>query len=500
MKKSQVLATLALAFALGLGVVAPVANTYAVDVQARTATGSNSSTTKVATAEDLNKAISSIESNNTYSAYAKLIEAVNNITDAKVTDADAATAYASADAAVAALQSAMGTLKIAYNTDDSLNVLLTKAQGGDYAKWAAVIDATAAANKSDKTATDGIAFDNLFNAIKAIDGNFTVDEGDTVQDLITFASNTTANQGLNNLNNSTTATLTNYTSLYNAVKKANETYKLDDAIRTALKSGYISGVKVSSIKPESTLTQLSTIATSLSDYGAWEDVYEAVEDAKDVDLNTKNPTEIYQMIDNANPKGLLQLMQEATDNEDLTVADLLGGASTPVTTITITSADKNITVTGKLPAGTEVKVKKSDNKVAAFGDRKYGMWDITLVNAKGETVTFEGNLTVTIKVPEGINGEKAGVYFADAKGNVQKYASTYKDGALTFTTNHLSLWAIVEDNGETITTPKSPDTGIVANEGNASTTVAMVAGLATALTAAGAGVVAYRNARRSTRK
>ncbi len=48
---------------------------------------------------------------------------------------------------------------------------------------------------------------------------------------------------------------------------------------------------------------------------------------------------------------------------------------------------------------------------------------------------------------------------------------------------------------------KAPDTGILANaEGNASTTVAMVAGIATALTAAGAGVVAYRNARRSSRK
>lgn len=49
--------------------------------------------------------------------------------------------------------------------------------------------------------------------------------------------------------------------------------------------------------------------------------------------------------------------------------------------------------------------------------------------------------------------------------------------------------------------PSAPDTGIVADaDSNASSTVAMVAGVATALTAAGAGVVAYRNARRSTRK
>ena len=49
--------------------------------------------------------------------------------------------------------------------------------------------------------------------------------------------------------------------------------------------------------------------------------------------------------------------------------------------------------------------------------------------------------------------------------------------------------------------PSAPDTGILSNtEASASTTLAMVAGIATALTAAGAGVVAYRNARRSSRK
>lgn len=49
--------------------------------------------------------------------------------------------------------------------------------------------------------------------------------------------------------------------------------------------------------------------------------------------------------------------------------------------------------------------------------------------------------------------------------------------------------------------PSAPDTGILSNtEASASTTLAMVAGIATALTAAGAGVVAYRNACRSSRK
>lgn len=61
-------------------------------------------------------------------------------------------------------------------------------------------------------------------------------------------------------------------------------------------------------------------------------------------------------------------------------------------------------------------------------------------------------------------------------------------------------------SGDNTVTPADPDTSIKpgntgalnsAAEGTASTTVSIVAGLATALTALGAGVVAYRNARRS---
>lgn len=53
-------------------------------------------------------------------------------------------------------------------------------------------------------------------------------------------------------------------------------------------------------------------------------------------------------------------------------------------------------------------------------------------------------------------------------------------------------------NPDEPTDPTAPGTGVVsAAEGNASTTISLVAGLATALTALGAGVVAYRSARRS---
>ena len=113
-------------------------------------------------------------------------------------------------------------------------------------------------------------------------------------------------------------------------------------------------------------------------------------------------------------------------------------------------------------------------------------------------VTPTGEVTVTVKVQGDINGAKSNIYHVDENGKVQLVKSSYKDGVMTFTTSHFSLYAIVEDNGTNLTTP---DTGaLFGTEGSASTTVAMVAGIATALTAAGAGVVAYRNARRSSRK
>ncbi len=59
------------------------------------------------------------------------------------------------------------------------------------------------------------------------------------------------------------------------------------------------------------------------------------------------------------------------------------------------------------------------------------------------------------------------------------------------------------EDGDTDTDkdPSAPGTGVLSSaDGNAATTVSIVAGLATALTALGAGVVAYRSARRSSEK
>ncbi len=111
-----------------------------------------------------------------------------------------------------------------------------------------------------------------------------------------------------------------------------------------------------------------------------------------------------------------------------------------------------------------------------------------------------GAVAVAANNVQAINSDTASVDYAQA----QKYIDTlraaiknYRDGKTDGTGEGTNKPGEGDNNGGN----KAPDTGILANaEGNASTTVAMVAGIATALTAAGAGVVAYRNARRSSRK
>ncbi len=92
--------------------------------------------------------------------------------------------------------------------------------------------------------------------------------------------------------------------------------------------------------------------------------------------------------------------------------------------------------------------------------------------------------------PVNVDYEQAKAYIATLDNAVKAYKDGKTDGTGDGTNKP-------DDEKD----PSAPDTGILSNtEASASTTLAMVAGIATALTAAGAGVVAYRNARRSARK
>ncbi len=506
MKKSQILAAIALAFALG--VVAPVAGTYA-NGPMRIAGTQDEAEKTTAKDTEVKAAVNYVKGNSTYVAYEKLVKGVADITAAKI-GADGATAYASIDVAADAVKGAMNTLKISYNTGASLDSLITTVTtDGDYTKWVALINAIANAKKAASDATDGEAFNALYKAITDIDPKAKLGENDNIAALIKFAE---TDHKLDGLNNKTEATLKNYTDLYTAVKMANNTKDLNKAMREGLEAA---GIEIDD--DVDTLAELSALAqgtaqgdvtandANATKYGNWAAVVSGVNsvetDLKD-NIDSLSPEDLYKLIDSDDaPKGLLQLMKAATGNNKLTVADLLAGAittpDTPATTTTISSENGLATITGKFEAGKySLDAAVYKEAIAALKDFKYGAYDINLKDAKGNVVNPEGTVTVTIKAPEGIDGTKARVYHVNDEGKLDlvKDSKYDKDAkTFTFTTNHFSIYAVVEDNNVLV-----PGAGVLnIKDNNASTAVSIMAGIATALTAAGAGIVAYRNARRS---
>lgn len=173
----------------------------------------------------------------------------------------------------------------------------------------------------------------------------------------------------------------------------------------------------------------------------------------------------------------------------------------------IVSVDGKVSITGIFPKGVYVEVSPATmpENFAGFGVLNNVAYDIVIKNEDGSIYEVKQTVAVSIAVPEGINGANSDVMYVTPMGGTENMNAKYiaTDGAMTFTTNHFSIYAIVEraagDNGGgSNVTPG--DTGTVAQaEGTASAT-GILAGIAAALTAAGAGVVAFRNARRNSKK
>ncbi len=109
-----------------------------------------------------------------------------------------------------------------------------------------------------------------------------------------------------------------------------------------------------------------------------------------------------------------------------------------------------------------LSAKLSSKQISAFGNAKYALYDINLLNAAGEKVNPNGTVTVSIKVPAALNGEKSSIYHVSDDGmSVEKLASTYKDGVISFQVEHFSYYAIVEDGGIDAGAVNTPDTGVL---------------------------------------
>ena len=136
MKKSQILAALALAFALG--VVAPVAGTYAeAGIAPMADLGDGTTTPTTATKAELEAVVNKISGQAEYKAFAELAAALAENTEKSP--------MALADIK-SAITTALGKLSFGYNTQDTLAQLVETAKGIDnYAAWSNLVEKTAVA-------------------------------------------------------------------------------------------------------------------------------------------------------------------------------------------------------------------------------------------------------------------------------------------------------------------------------------------------------------------
>ncbi len=414
MKKSQILATLALAFALGLGIVMPAANTYA---------SISSTTAEKDQIQDIYNQIAKLDDE-----YAKLQTTMN------------------------------------FNSYSALYKLIEGENGGATVQYAY----TAIADKISKW-QEGWLLD-WFNDHMANSDNY-------------------INVRISNYNNY----LAN-----NAEAIANA--KNDDASTTD--------------STPTRINQLSKVTSISAGYNAVENLREVVDNyVKVLTNNYDNTVPAIQSL-----KGELVYIQGYLDEADSWTNQVNASAKN-----IFVSTDGATTYVDLIAAGNYIKnidksaynaLVKSDAWKAAVNNTPAVKADATgmqMIGAFDEIVDIARSLAKWNYVGAVVEGKDKTTAIADTSANapVVNYDVAVKDVAAfkaaieAFINGKAPVTPTDPDTkpGEEGKDPTAPDTGILADaEGNASTTVAMVAGVATALTAAGAGVVAYRNARRSTRK
>ncbi len=500
MKKGQLLAALALAFALG--VVAPVAGVYN-SVEAVYAAEARTE----ADGAEVKKAIDFVEANATYKKIAAVEDAITEYGSVSLT------------ATVEGLQNAMkalnganingtddknGTIVSAYSNTDDLAALATKAASTTnynlYTKYAEDMAATEFDIEAVKA--DMVAFRNA--GIVPADTNLATWGAD--KDVKT-AANVSSFLADNSI---TIANKDKYDALIDLVNNVNDYSKAYDAIEGAISAAVNEAGKTAledlDAKYTETIANLKAVAdnTNITDYTKWGTVISKVTacDGYTAVASSDNWKKV---------KDLATAYIAAVPVIDVTAEDfaevMMGYQATDPDTPavnTIKSADGKVSVTGNIPAGVYVEVSeaKMPENFEGFGELKNAAFDIVLKNADGTVYNVDQTLVVSIAVPEGINGANSDVIYITSMGGTENMKAKYADGFMTFTTNHFSIYAIVEraagDNGGSNVTPG--DTGTVAQaEGTASAT-GILAGIAAALTAAGAGVVAFRNARRNSKK
>ena len=101
-----------------------------------------------------------------------------------------------------------------------------------------------------------------------------------------------------------------------------------------------------------------------------------------------------------------------------------------------------------------VSIKIADQpqipKEVAAKIRSSSVYDITISTAAGNISEFGGNLTVSLKynLREGENAEDVYIIYIKDDSTYSTIDATYADGYVTFTIDHLSLYAVAfEESG-----------------------------------------------------
>ncbi len=239
MKKSQILAALALAFALG--VVAPVAGTYAeAGIAPMADLGDGTTTPTTATKAELEAVVNKISGQAEYKAFAELAAALAENTEKSP--------MALADIK-SAITTALGKLSFGYNTQATLAQLVETAKGIDnYAAWSNLVEKTAVAQAvqagTNKEVSQVTAQTNLLTAIQAFYPNAKLTDGETLQTTIGTATgltlkdaegnNTAYTYGNISLMVNTINAYPTSTNIYNRLSKALTAVAKDDAAKKTI--------------------------------------------------------------------------------------------------------------------------------------------------------------------------------------------------------------------------------------------------------------------------
>ena len=180
---------------------------------------------------------------------------------------------------------------------------------------------------------------------------------------------------------------------------------------------------------------------------------EAVKDiANDKSLSKEEAKQLEAIVKTASLKDtLVAKVVENGSSEDVTVT--FDNTAIKAANLVVEKADKETV------AKVEDLVKKADENLNVVKTI-----DLHFADSKGNTINKQGETrAVTVAVVANEN-EKLEVYYVNGE-KLEKVPSVYKDGKLTFFTNHFSLYTIVKFNPEK---PSTSDTSSTSTNGNTS--------------------------------